>query len=278
MTNKSDKILKTQGVEVIKSYWETKPPGIKHSSFEYGSKEFFEEIEHERYSDIFKYQYLPSVAEFDLHPDKRVLEVGMGLGTDILQFARNGSNVSGIDLTQNSVDTVTGRFDLNDLDGDFKRASFREIPFEDNTFDIVYSFGVLHHSPFMDEGIEEVRRVLKPGGKAIIMLYHKGFKYYIRKLFYNGVLKLKYFKYSSQEIVNMASEDFGDSPCTLVVNRKDIDKLFSNYKELSTSCHRIDDYLKFGNYFFSPTYCLPRKLINFIENKWGWNIIIKAIK
>ena len=265
-------------IDDIKQYWEKRPPGIKHSEFEYGSKEFFNEVEESRYSDIFKYSYLYEVAEFKEHANKSVLEIGLGLGTDILQFAKNGSEVFGIDLTQNSVSTVEKRFAMNGLKGEFKVASFKEIPYEDNTFDVVYSFGVLHHSPFMADGIEEVRRVLKPGGKAIIMLYHKGFKYYIRKLFFEGVIKLKYFKYDSQEIINKVTEDFGDSPCTLVVSRNQVNDLFSNYSSVSSTGHRIDDYLKFGSFFFSPTYCLPSFLSRKIEDKFGWNLLIKAIK
>ncbi len=262
----------------IKQYWEKRPPGIRHSDHEYGSEEFFNEVELSRYSDKFKYSYLKEISEFKEHANESVLEVGLGLGTDILQFAKNGSKVYGIDLTQNSVDTVKKRFQLNNLDGEFRVASFKEIPYEDNTFDLVYCFGVLHHSPFMEEGIEEIRRVLKPGGKAIIMLYHKGFKYYIRKLFFEGFIKLKYLKYNTQEIINKVTEDFGNSPCTLVVNRKEVNELFSNYSSISSTGHRIDDYLKFGSFFFSPTYCLPGFLSEKIEDKFGWNIVIKAIK
>ena len=262
----------------IKQYWEKRPPGIKHSDHEYGSEEFFNEVELSRYSDKFQYSYLKEIAEFNEHANESVLEVGLGLGTDILQFAKNGSRVYGIDLTQNSVDTVKKRFQLYNLDGEFKVASFKEIPYEDNTFDIVYCFGVLHHSPFMADGIEEIRRVLKPRGKAIIMLYHKGFKYYVRKLFFEGIIKLKYFKYNTQEIINKVTEDFGNSPCTLVVNRKEVNELFSNYSSISLTGHRIDDYLKFGSFFFSPTYCLPSFFSEKIEDKLGWNLLIKAIK
>jgi SAM-dependent methyltransferase len=131
----------------------------------------------------------------------------------------------------------------------------------------------------MDEGIEEVRRVLKPGGKAIIMLYHKGFKYYVRKLFFEGVLKGKYLKHSTQEIINKKTEEFGDSPCTLVVNRKEARQLFKNYSRIeSMTGHRIDDYLILGKKWVSPTYMLPRPLRNVIEDRYGWNLVIKAIK
>ena len=255
--------------EDVQEYWESRPPGIRHTAHEYGSLLFFEEVERERYGDAFKYKWLKDVAEFDRHAGESVLEVGMGLGTDILQFARGGAKVSGVDLTQNSVDTVKKRFALYGLDGNFQQSDFRHLPFEDNAFDVVYSFGVLHHSPYMDEGIEEVRRVLKPGGKAIVMLYHKGFKYYVRKLFYEGVLKGKYLTHSTQEIINKNTEEFGDSPCTLVVNREEASELFKNYSRIeSMTGHRIDDYLIFGKQWSSPTYMLPKPLRNFVENRF----------
>jgi ubiquinone/menaquinone biosynthesis C-methylase UbiE len=265
--------------EEVQRYWESRPPGIRHTAYEYGSLPFFEDVERERYGDIFKYRWLKDVAEFDRHAGEKVLEVGMGLGTDILQFARGGAKVSGVDLTENSVATVKKRFALYGLKGNFQQADFRRLPFDDNTFDVVYSFGVLHHSPYMEEGIEEVRRVLKPGGKAVIMLYHKGFKFYVRKLFFEGVLKGKYLRHSTQEIINKKTEEFGDSPCTLVVNRKEARQLFKNYSRIeSMTGHRIDDYLIVGKKWFSPTYMLPRSLRKSVEDRYGWNLVIKVIK
>ncbi len=262
----------------IKSYWETRSPGIRHSSHPHGSREYFEDIETQRYSNVFLYSFLPEAAEFDRHAGEKVLEVGMGQGTDILQYARGGAIVSGVDLTDGSVQTVRKRFALYDLEGDFQQADFRALPFEDATFDVVYSFGVLHHSPYMAEGVEEVRRVLKPGGKAIVMLYHKGFKYYVRKLFFEGVVKMKYLRHTTQEIINKKTEEFGDSPCTLVVNRKEASELFGRYSEVQMSGYRIDDYLPLGRRWWSPTLSLPAPLSQRIEDRWGWNLVIKAIK
>lgn len=272
-------MIKATTKEDVQKYWESRPPGIRYTSQDYGSLPFFEDVERQRYGDVFKYKWLKDVAEFDQHAGEKVLEIGMGLGTDILQFARGGAKVSGVDLTHNSVETVKKRFALYGLEGDFQQADFRNLPFADDTFDVVYSFGVLHHSPYMDEGIEEVRRVLKPGGKAIVMLYHKGFKYYVRKLFFEGVLKGKYLTHSTQEIINKKTEEFGDSPCTLVVNRKEARELFKGYSRIEAMTgHRIDDYLIFGRKWVSPTYMLPKSMQHWIEDKYGWNLVIKAIK
>ena len=202
-----------------------------------------------------------------------------GLGTDLLQFAQNGSNVHGIDLTSGAVDLTRRRFELAGLDADLKQASFTKIPFEDDRFDLVYSFGVLHHSQETQEGIDEILRVLKPGGRAIIMLYHKGFKYYVRKLFLYGVLRGELLRKSPQEIVNRHSEDFGESPLTRVFSRRGARAMFGRYEGLSMRCYRLDDYVPFRGRPVSPSRrLLPGPAYRALENLLGWNLVIKGTK
>ncbi len=252
---------------------------MTHSNANVASPEFFNEVEAERYGDPFKYRYLPGIAEFNDHADEKVLEVGVGLGTDILQYARGGSDVFGIDLTHRAVELTKRRFSLNKLSGTFKQASFTEIPFEDNFFDLVYSFGVLHHSEETQQGIDEIHRVLKPGGRAIVMLYHKGFKYYVRKLFLYGVLKGEFLRHSAQGIVSRHSETFGMCPLTKAYSRREAAHMFEKYKDVTISCYRMDDYLKFGGRFVSPSrMILPDGAYRRAEDRLGWNLIIKAGK
>jgi ubiquinone/menaquinone biosynthesis C-methylase UbiE len=263
----------------VKNYWEDKSPGLKHSEHDTGSEDFFTDVEKERYSDQFKYKYLPQVAKFNSFKGKDVLEIGVGLGTDILQYAKHGANVHGIDLTENAVKLTSDRFKQNKLNGVFKTASFSKIPFKDSTFDMVYSFGVLHHSEETQEGINEVFRVLKPGGNIIIMLYHKGFKYYIRKLFLYGVLKGEFLKYSSQDIINRHSEDFGSCPMTKAYNRNEASKMFCNYDNIKFSVYRLDDNFRiFGKDISLSMFIFPKRIYRYLENKFGWNLIIKANK
>lgn len=263
----------------IREYWESRSPGLKHSEEQVGTPGFFATIERERYGDPFKYAFLKQVAEFDLHSGEQVLEIGVGLGTDILQFARGGSLVSGIDLTARAIELTQQRFEQEGLSGDFRQASFTSLPFEDNSFDVVYSFGVLHHSVETDEGIAEIHRVLKPGGRIIAMVYHKGFKYYVRKLFLYGVLKAEFLKHSPQEVVNRHSEDFGFSPLTKVYSRGQASKLFSSFEHLSLDCYRLDDQIPLRGRPFSLTRTLlPSKLYRAVENAAGWNLIVRGNK
>ena len=137
----------------------------------------------------------------------------------------------------------------------------------------------MHHTQDTQKAIDEVNRVLKPGGKAIIMLYHKGFRYYIKIHFYYGVLRGEYLKYGFKDLVNQRTEEFFHSPITRVYSRKEAVELFSNYSLIeSHKSYRIDDNIwVFGNFFQISDY-FPKVVRRFFEQRMGWNILIKAIK
>ena len=161
----------------IKNYWETRTPGIKHSVFEPGTIEFLNELEEKRYNR--HYAYLLESAEFDQYDGKDVLEIGCGMG---------------IDLTEKAIQNTRSHFSHRGMKGTFLTMNTEKLDFPDNSFDLVYSFGVLHHTQDTQKAINEVNRVLKPGGKAIIMLYHKGFRYYFKIHLYYGILKGENYK------------------------------------------------------------------------------------
>jgi SAM-dependent methyltransferase len=105
---------------------------------------------------------------------QRVLEIGLGQGADSEQLIRRGAIWSGLDITSESVDRVRKRLTLRDLPHkSVKQGSVLDIPFEDGSFDIVFSHGVLHHVPDIQNAQREIRRVLKPGGELVVMLYAK---------------------------------------------------------------------------------------------------------
>ncbi len=113
------------------------------------------------------------------------MEIGCGNGADGVLFTRNGANYTGVDLTQTAVDATRDHFGILGLEGRFWIENAEDLSYEDNAFDMVYTFGVLHHTPNPQRAADEVYRVLRPGGKAILMLYHKySFNYYIRIMIY----------------------------------------------------------------------------------------------
>ena len=136
-----------------------------------GSREFYDAAEELRYEYHYHLQPLfDKIAE--AYPGGKVLEVGCSMGNDTIQFARRGMQVTGVDLTPAAIELINQRFDMYGESGDFRVADAENLPFDDDTFDVVYSFGVLHHTPDTAKSIEEVRRVLRPGGTAYIMLYN----------------------------------------------------------------------------------------------------------
>lgn len=154
----------------VREYWNARPCGTQFTSLEPGTKEFFDEVERFRYR---AQPFMDRVAGFRRYRGKDLLEIGCGLGTDLLQFARGGARVTGVDLTENSVDLVRRRFALERLPVNALMADAENLPFPDGTFDVVYSFGVLHHTPDTQSAVEQIHRVLKPRGTAIVMLYHR---------------------------------------------------------------------------------------------------------
>ncbi len=103
----------------------------------------------------------------------KVLEIGCGLGTDGAQFAKAGADYTGVDLTEAAVELARKRFELSNLPGKFQTADAENLEFDDNSFDLVYSHGVLHHTPDTARAVKEIHRVLRPGGRAVVMLYHR---------------------------------------------------------------------------------------------------------
>lgn len=161
----------------VRTWWDANPCGSRVSHREVGSQDFFEEIERHRYAQE---PHIPRVANFSHWVGKNVLEIGCGLGTDSLQFARAGANVTGIDLSTRSVELAARQLHLNRLNGSFEVGDAENLRFCEETFDLVYANGVFHHTPDVERAVAETYRVLKPRGTAVVMLYHKhSYNYWI---------------------------------------------------------------------------------------------------
>ena len=116
--------------------------------------------------------YIADFAKFSSSRGKHVLEIGVGIGADHQQFAQAGAHLTGIDLTERAVLQTTERFRLNNLTSDLRVGDAEHLPFFNNTFDVVYSWGVIHHSPNTLAAVREIERVLRVGGVARVMIYN----------------------------------------------------------------------------------------------------------
>ena len=161
--------LVTETKEAVRAYWDARPcgEGLTHASR--GSHEYFAEIEAEK--DRLE-PYLPAFAGFAASAGLDVLEVGCGVGTDTARFARAGAHVTAVDLTETAVELTRARLADEGLDGVVCQADAEALPFPKESFDLVYSWGVLHHTADTARAIRETRRMLRPNGEARIMLYN----------------------------------------------------------------------------------------------------------
>ena len=154
--------------EQVREFWEGDPCGTKTATAAPGSPEFFAQVERRRYE---LEPFLPGFADFARWRERDVLEVGVGLGTDFVQFVRAGARAAGIDLTEAAVAAVRRRLELEALQADVRVGDAEALPFADASFDLVWSYGVLHHTPDTERALREIRRVLRPDGEARVMLY-----------------------------------------------------------------------------------------------------------
>jgi ubiquinone/menaquinone biosynthesis C-methylase UbiE len=156
--------------ERVRAYWQAEPCGTSTTEAEPGTAEFYRDVERRRYE---LEPFIPGFAEFERWSGKRVLEVGVGLGTDFTRFVRAGADATGIDLTEASIEAVRERLALEGLEAELLVADAEQLPFDDGSFDLVYSWGVIHHTPDTGRALEEIGRVLAPGGEARLMLYSR---------------------------------------------------------------------------------------------------------
>lgn len=161
----------------VGTFWTDYQPGFRFSDQPVGSPAFFAEVEQHRYM---LEPHIPDIVNFPRWHGRAVIEVGCGIGTDAVQFARAGARYEGVDQSTTAVGLASERFKAEGLPGRFQIADATQLPFADASFDLAFSHGVLHHIPQTRTAITELHRVLRPGGSAIVMLYHrKSLNYYL---------------------------------------------------------------------------------------------------
>ena len=153
----------------VSRFWDETPCGSFSPDEPIGETDFFDEVRKFR-TDSQEFVY--RLVDFRQFAGKRMLEVGCGLGSDLLHAATLGADVVGFDLSRRSVGLARKHFALSGIDGQFVHGDAEGLPFGDDSFDVVYSFGVLHHTPDTQRAIDECLRVLKPGGQMVLMLYN----------------------------------------------------------------------------------------------------------
>jgi ubiquinone/menaquinone biosynthesis C-methylase UbiE len=242
---------------------------------EFGSCEFFDQVERHRYVEYAP--WMPQLMEFQNFRDARLLEVGCGMGTDLLQFARGGARCVGIDLTPRSIEITRHRFRLYGAEGDFMISDGEHLPFHDASFDVVYSNGVLHHTPDTAGAIREIHRVLRPGGVAKVMLYHRNsLNYWGEVVLRHGVLGAEFLRgRSTQEIMSRVIEysEHGGRPLVKVYSRRQARELFKLFKDVTVN---VEQLRRAELRFLAPL--VSESMLERLRKQIGWNVIVTAIK
>jgi glycosyltransferase involved in cell wall biosynthesis/ubiquinone/menaquinone biosynthesis C-methylase UbiE len=255
----------------VQNQWNNNPVGSETArSAQPHTLEWFQEVERYRY-DVYA-PWMPRVMEFAEHTGEQVLEVGGGMGTDLAQFATSGAIVSDVDLSGGHLQIAQENFRLRGLAGRFVHHDAESLPFEDGTFDLVYSNGVIHHTPNTRRTVAEIFRVLKPGGRAIVMVYAENSLQYWRNLvWYYGMKSGDLASHSMADIMSRSVERTGNDarPLVKVYTKARLRTLFSDFTDIKILQRQISPEL------------VPRRLRLFlplVERMAGWNLIIKARK
>jgi ubiquinone/menaquinone biosynthesis C-methylase UbiE len=248
---------------------------------------------------------LQSAAGFENTHGLRVLEIGCGCGSEAERFVRAGARYTAVDLTNAAVSITRRRFQLGGLEGRFVQADAEDLPFDDGSFDLVYSHGVLHHTPDTPRTIREVHRVLAPTGRAVIMLYYRNsFNYQVnlrvvrrlralllktergiklaRRIWREPEEELRRHAELIQQnadayldMQNMLNRntDGPDNPLSQVFSRASAGGLFWQFDTIRTEVM-----------FWNPNWLpgigrlIPKSIEDWLASRWGWHLWIYADK
>ena len=262
----------------VRDYWNSRPCNIRHSTAPIGSKEYFDQVEARKY---FVEYHIPGFAEFERWRGKKVLEIGCGIGTDTINFARAGAQVTTVDLSEKSMELAQKRAAVFGLEerirfcpGNAEQLSTFVPP---EPYDLIYSFGVIHHTPHPEVVLEQLRQYARPGTTVKIMVYH-------RRSWKVGWILLtegrgKFWKL--RELVAKNSEAQTGCPVTYTYTRREGRELLERHGFRVTEVrvehifpYRVSDYVKYQyakEWYFR---WMPQPLFRLLERRFGWHLCL----
>jgi ubiquinone/menaquinone biosynthesis C-methylase UbiE len=268
-------------IDAVRDYWNERPCNVRHSAMPVGTREYFDEVEARKY---FVESHIRRFAEFERWRGKKVLEIGCGIGTDTINFARCGAAVTAVELSENSLAIArqrAGVFGLQD------RIRFYQGNAENladiipsDTYDLVYSFGVIHHTPHPERVLQQVNRFTSSGSVLKLMVYNR------RSWKVAGIV-LWYGKgrfWRMRELIAEHSEAQTGSPVTYAYTRAEMQELLARngYALVEASIdhifpYRVSDYVNYRyvrNWYFR---FMPRPLFEALERRFGWHLCVTAV-
>ncbi|MBI2870616.1 MAG: class I SAM-dependent methyltransferase [Candidatus Omnitrophica bacterium] len=246
----------------VQSYWDAHIHDSVIARQEAGTELFFQELAEYHFD---KLDYLMRVAGFDRYAGKRVLEVGCGIGIDLVRFARGGARVTGVDLSERAVELAGKNFSYQGLAAQLEVMDGEALKYADSSFDFVYAHGVLQYTPNPERMVSEIRRVLKPGGEALLQVYN-------RWSWLNALSKI-----TRVDIEHL------NAPILRLYSPEEFKRLVSAFASVSIFTERFPVKSRlhrgvmafFYNSLFVPAFNLIPRI--FVKS-FGWHLIAKAVK
>ena len=268
-------------IQEVKNYWNTRPCNIRHSSKEIGTREYFDEIEARKY---FVEPHIPVFAGFKQWSGKKVLEIGCGIGTDTINFARNGAQVTAVDVSQESLNLAKQRAEVYGIENliRFYCGNAEELSsfIPTDHYDLIYSFGVIHHTPHPEKVLEQIRNCGNAGTEIRIMVYHR----HSWKVFWI-ILKYGWGQFwKTDELVARYSEAQTGCPITYSYSKKQFFELMEKngfkVKEIFVDHifpYRIPDYVQYRYVKVWYFRWMPDAVFRWLERQLGWHLCVSAI-
>ena len=267
-------------IDHVQEYWDRRPCNIRHSTKPPGSREYFDEVEKRKY---FVEPHIPRFAEFPRWQDKRVLEIGCGIGTDTINFARNGASVTAVDLSEKSLEMARKRAEVYGLADRIRfyhgSAEQLEQVVPPQTFDLIYSFGVIHHTPHPERVLEQLGSYSRPGTTVEFMVYNR----HSWKVFWILLTYGKCQFWRLKELIARYSEAETGCPVTYSYSRRELRELMERHgfrvKRVQIEHifpYRIRDYVQYR--YIKEWYFrwMPEPLFHALERMLGWHLCVTA--
>ena len=253
----------TPTIEEVKKFWNDRPCNIKHSSKDIGTKEYFNEVECKKFKAE---PHIIDFTNFSSWNGKKVLEIGCGLATVGINFASHGADYTGVELSEESLELAKKRFEVFEKTGKFYSGNAEElssfVPVE--TYDLIYSFGVIHHSPHPEKIISKIKKYMNENSVLKIMLYAKD----------------SWKNYMIDAGLDQPEAQYG-CPIAKTYSKQDVLELLDGYEVLSIEQDHIFPYqiepYKKGEYVKQPWFeSMPDKMFGALEKNLGWHLLITA--
>lgn len=278
--------MKEKSIEDIKNstkkVWGASPAGSAYGKqYQPGSKDFFEAVLEKRFS--YELDWLDGIVDFKRFNGKKVLEVGCGAGYDAYQFCKHGADYTGIDIVPENPVLTQKHLEFYGFKATAIEMDAEKLTLDDNTFDYVFSFGVLHHTPNIRKALQHIYNVLKVGGECQIIVYNKhSIFYWLTLVLSVWILRGKFLKMSLKDMRSKIEYTQSDAlPLVNVYSKRQICKLMkeAGFSIIKTDIRKLlaEDLPSIPLIRKMYKY-IPKRFLDVLGKKFGWYVSVRAVK